>query len=497
MQVLDQDHPRRPLARGMDQPLHDREQLPLPGLGVRPRGRSLGVGDAEELEQQRERVAEPLVEEHERAGDLPAGGVVAVLLGHPEVAAQQLQHGEEGDELPVRHPVRLVDRDAPGTAALGELVDEPALADAGLGHHPHHLRTPRQRVRQHRLEGSHLVVAPDEAREAACAGQVQAGAERTDALELEDPERVAHPLYREAPEVSQAEEAGDERRAVLGQIDLARLGELFHPRREPHSVALGGVVHAQVVADLPDHDLARVEPHAHGEVEALRPPQARRIAAQRLAQVKRRVTGPLRVVLVGDGRPEEGHDPVARELVESPLEAMDALGEDREEAVEDAVPGLGVDLLGQVHRALHVGEEDGHLLPLAFEGGPGSEDLLREVLRRVGTWVRLVCRSGSGKGASAPETEVHLRSVRPPASGAGSLGLQRAAAVAAEGGVVGQRSLAAGAGHAPSSRATCSARIGAPISANSRCASRSSRWRVASSPVRRASAARSTWTSGA
>ena len=34
-----------------------------------------------------------------------------------------------------------------------------------------------------------------------------------------------------------------------------------------------------------------------------------------------------------------------------------------------------------------------------------------------------------------------------------------------------------GAGHKPSSFATCSARIGAPISRNRRCASRSSRWR--------------------
>ena len=47
--------------------------------------------------------------------------------------------------------------------------------------------------------------------------------------------------------------------------------------------------------------------------------------------------------------------------------------EDREEAVHDPVPFLGVDLLGEVHRALHVGEEDRHLLALAFERG------LREV----------------------------------------------------------------------------------------------------------------------
>jgi len=49
----------------------------------------------------------------------------------------------------------------------------------------------------------------------------------------------------------------------------------------------------------------------------------------------------------------------------------------------------------------------------------------------------------------------------------------------------------------PSSRATCSARAVAPISVNSRCASRSSRCRPTSSPTTRASSARSTLTSGA
>ena len=51
------------------------------------------------------------------------------------------------------------------------------------------------------------------------------------------------------------------------------------------------------------------------------------------------------------------------------------------------MPLLGVDLLGEIHRALHVGEEDGHLLALAFEGAARGEDLLGEMLRRVGAWI--------------------------------------------------------------------------------------------------------------
>jgi hypothetical protein len=60
-----------------------------------------------------------------------------------------------------------------------------------------------------------------------------------------------------------------------------------------------------------------------------------------------------------------------RVLIDRALEAMDSLGEDRKEAVHDPVPFFGIDLLREVHRALHVGEEDSDLLALAFEGAAG------------------------------------------------------------------------------------------------------------------------------
>ena len=55
---------------------------------------------------------------------------------------------------------------------------------------------------------------------------------------------------------------------MLGQIGPAGLGELLHSRRQADRVPLRRVVHPQVVADLPDHDLAGVEAHAHREVES-------------------------------------------------------------------------------------------------------------------------------------------------------------------------------------------------------------------------------------
>ena len=73
---------------------------------------------------------------------------------------------------------------------------------------------------------------------------------------------------------------------------------------------------------------------------------------------------------------EERHDTVARVLVHRALEAMHPVGEKLKEAVHDPVPRLGVELLGEVHRALHVGEEDSNLLAFALERAPRREDLL-------------------------------------------------------------------------------------------------------------------------
>ncbi len=80
---------------------------------------------------------------------------------------------------------------------------------------------------------------------------------------------------------------------------------------------------------------------------------------------QRCVTGAPCVILMGDGGAEDGHDPVAGELVDRALEAVHGVGEGREEALHDRVPLLGILLLGKIHRPLDVGEEDGDLLALA------------------------------------------------------------------------------------------------------------------------------------
>jgi hypothetical protein len=152
-------------------------------------------------------------------------------------------------------------------------------------------------------------------------------------------------------------------------------------------VAEGRVVHSQVVADLSDHDLSGVEAHPYGEVESLLESQLVCVTAKILLESERGVAGALRVVLVRDRSPEQRHDPIAGELVHRPLEAVDAVGEDLKEAVHDPIPLLRIDLLAEVHRAFQIREEHGHVLALSLDGASRREDLLSEVLRRIGEWI--------------------------------------------------------------------------------------------------------------
>ena len=57
-----------------------------------------------------------------------------------------------------------------------------------------------------------------------------------------------------------------------------------------------------------------------------------------------------------DRCPEQGHDAVAGVLIDRAFEAMHAIGEDLKDAIKDLVPLLGVELLGEFHRAFDIGE---------------------------------------------------------------------------------------------------------------------------------------------
>ena len=367
VQVLDHvdDHLGAP-GDPVQAPDHAAKQ-PLPRLGAHLRRRALRIGHGEEVEDERQVVREVGIEQQQPAGDLLARDPLGVAVLDPEVPAQHLQHRQERDRLAVRLTLGLVDLDPARPASLRELVAEAALADARLGDHADHRPTPLLGPLERLLEDLHLLGSADEPGEPTLSREVEPRARRARPDQLEDLDRAARALDLELAEVLQLEVALGELRRVLGEVGLAGLRERLHALRQADRVADGGVLGLVVLADRAGDHLARVDPDPDREAEPLGAAKLARVLGDELADVKSREAGPRGVVLVRDRRPEQRHDPVARELVHGALEAPDALGEQREEALHDLTPLLGVGLLGHVHRAHDVGEQDGHLLALAVE----------------------------------------------------------------------------------------------------------------------------------
>ena len=108
------------------------------------------------------------------------------------------------------------------------------------------------------------------------------------------------------------------------------------------------------------------------------------VGVERAGDAERGVDGPARVVLVGDGRPEERHDAVTEELVDRALVAVHLGQHEIEGPAHEPMDFLGVEAGREGREPGDVHEEHRHLLALALERAGGGEDLLGQVLRRVG-----------------------------------------------------------------------------------------------------------------
>src|SRR5207248_5072554 len=137
------------------------------------------------------------------------------------------------------------------------------------------------------LELGELVAASDEAREAARYRYVEARAQRARPPQGMYPQRRADAFDFELAEVAQLKISPHERRRRRREVCASRLGERLHALREADCVADGGVGERPRVAERADHDLARVEPHAHAEAEPTLAPQLGRIGVELIAQMKR------------------------------------------------------------------------------------------------------------------------------------------------------------------------------------------------------------------
>src|SRR5206468_1282393 len=295
----------------------------------------------------------------------------------------------------------IVKRHAAG--ALDELVTEAALSRARLRGNQDDPRSTRLRLAQSPFEQSELALAADEAREAARPGTLEAAPDLARTPQLEHAHGNACALETLFATVEEVEEARREARGLLGHGDAAGWRQLLHPGGEPDDVPLRGVVHAQVVADPPHDNLARVQADPHRELEPALAPHVLGERAELAHQIQGGGTGALCVVLVGDRGAKERHDAVAGVLVDGPLVSVNAARKDPEQTIEQPMPFLWIDTLRELHRAHDVGEEDGDQLALAPERALGRKNLLDEMPRRVGARLRGDCRRREGRATIVAE----------------------------------------------------------------------------------------------
>ena len=113
-----------------------------------------------------------------RAHLLAAGRRALVAASRPRKLRSELEQRREGEGLAVRRAARLGDRDAARAPAVGGVLAQPALADPRRAEHADHAAVAVRRAAQRGVECGDLALAAHEAREAARARGLDAGAVR-------------------------------------------------------------------------------------------------------------------------------------------------------------------------------------------------------------------------------------------------------------------------------------------------------------------------------
>jgi hypothetical protein len=264
----------------------------------------------------------------------------------------------------------------------------------------------------HRLaQYGHFAIAPDERRadtlDAAEPARLGLGAEhavRADGRALA--------LHLDPAEVLEIENRRYQSLRILGDLNRAGVGSLFHARGEVHGVAHGRVFHDALRTDVSRHHGTRVDADANREVEAVLLFDLRRERLDLVQDLECSKNGPLRIVLVRDRSAEERQNGVAHEAGDGALVALDGAREDRERAVHDFAPIFGIQLFGERGRSDDVAKERGDDAPFTLRGGcfRSAQDVLEHRSHAY--------RLGRIEPLTTALTETSLSGVRSGARGA-------------------------------------------------------------------------------
>src|SRR5438105_2106996 len=188
------------------------------------------------------------------------------------------------------------------------------------------------------------------------------------------------------PQVTHLEEASDVLLRGSANHHAPRLGHLLEPCCQVSGIADRRIIHAQVITDLADDHEARVDAYAHLQAESTLGLERLGHVTESALNAQSGVYRPAWTIFVGERCAEQGHDPVARVLIDRPLEAVHLRRNMLEAAIDEVVHVLGIELLGEGGETRHIGEQYRDLFAFPFQGTAGGEDFLGQVLGRVGQW---------------------------------------------------------------------------------------------------------------
>ena len=292
-----------------------------------------------------------------------------VRLEDAGLGLHDLTERPERDAVAVRQAPSLAPADEirPAVDFLAELPDESALSDAGLGDDGDELRRRLAEGTRERLaEQRELGVAADEEGLGSEVGvHPEAAARRR-----RSPHRYRILLAFRRDRLERLEADRALRRAHRGCVhdhradrgcSLQARGGVDNVARDDSLASLGSCSQG-------DDGLTRGHCGPYGDVEALAPQ-----LLHRLEDSQCRAHRTLGVVLVCDGRAEDGHDGVADELLDGSAEALDVGLHALVVRPQCRADVLRVGAVGTIGEADQVDEEDGHDLALLARRGLGNE----------------------------------------------------------------------------------------------------------------------------
>jgi hypothetical protein len=256
LEVFEQQHEGLALALSHDQAHQRFEHVLAPLVGIERAERIVRRQRVEERQDRRDRVGEPGIEVAERRRHALGHARRGIARVDLKIGAEHLDDGQVGrgplvGERPaVEDPPRLRLR------RPEEFVDEPRLADAGLGADGGNLALAQARELEQVVQVIELRRAPHEARELLGVGIPGLGPRRRAADERRDLDGLVEALHRAGPERHDLDgAAGEAERAGRGE-DGAGVRHLLHARRQVRRLTDRRVVHVQIAADRAHDDLA-------------------------------------------------------------------------------------------------------------------------------------------------------------------------------------------------------------------------------------------------